>query len=103
MEKIIKNNLFNTSSMEKIASWSSPREDVKESLYFSDNNLYLLHCEGNGAILSNAYGTESFGTQDLIILKLEDVMGWLDVHAPEHLEALYSITEDVLVDSSLSM
>lgn len=103
MEKIINNSLYNTDAMEKIASWKSPREEVKECLYFSDNNLYLLHCEGNGAILSNGYGTESFGNQDLIVLEEEDVIGWMEVHAPECLEALYSQDEELLVGAPASM
>lgn len=93
MEKILNNTLYSTDALKSLSTWMSADFKSTETLYFSDDSLYLLHCKGNAAVLTNEYGTASFGREDLLILAEEDVVGWLDVHAPELLERLFPVNE----------
>lgn len=90
MEKIISSHIYSTGDMKRVASFTSQDNSCEETLYFSADSQYLLHCKGKQTQFKNSYGTKSFNLEDLIILDEEDVIGWLDVHAPTELEALYS-------------
>lgn len=91
MEKIINNFLYATQSMERIATWKDKHSDSREILYFSEIGRYALHCVGDKSVYSNAYGQKSYGREDLILLDEDDVVGWLDVHAPQLLHALFPL------------
>jgi len=82
MEKLINQVPYNTSDLTSIASWQHESGEIQETLYFADNGSYLLHCLGSMAQMQNAYGTQSYANEDLIVLSEEDVCGWLIVHAP---------------------
>ena len=83
------NRIYDTNAMKVIASWENKKEQTNETLYFAENGKYLLHCTGNMAKFKNEYGSVGFSNEDLILLQEEDVIGWLDVHSPESLNALY--------------
>jgi len=93
MEKIIGNQLYNTNDLTLIAQWETQDRSQTETMYFTEEGDYLLHCAGASAVFKNEYGTSSFGQEDLIILEDDDVYGWLEVHAPRQYEELFAETE----------
>jgi len=93
MEKIIGNRLYNTNDLTLIAQWETQDRSQSETMYFSEEGGYLLHCEGANAVFSNEYGTNSFSQEDLLILEEDDVYGWLEVHAPRQYEKLFAEPE----------
>lgn len=90
MEKIISSRIYSTDDMKRIASYMSQDNSCEETLYFSADSQFFLHCKGVEAQFENNYGTKSFSLEDLLILEEEDTIGWLGVHAPKKLENLYS-------------
>ncbi len=90
MEKLINGKVYNTENLVRVSFWECQKEGVKETLFFSNENVYLLHCEGASAGYTNSYGSKTFNCEDLMILDEEDVFGWLNVHDVETLNELMS-------------
>ncbi len=95
MEKIISGTIYSTQNLQAVSQWSTPSNDNTETLYFSDEGTYLLHCQGTSAQMTNEYGQSSYGMEDLIMLDEEDTFGWLEVHDPELSRELFPLEEAI--------